>query len=154
MKGCYYLVFGAKQILHDFPMVLMAMLTRFDKDRLQFKREYRWLDIHPDSIGEPASDSISHSIKSYVHNFCLKIFSSLQASSKDSSGKWCDYHETDTHSTNECDVLKKLKVSKGGIPAKKLWKNKSNYAKDRDKKELNALKKRKNAKNYHFLLLP
>jgi hypothetical protein len=49
--------------------------------------------------------------------------------------KWCDYHETDTHSTKDCDVLKKLKESKSGMsgnsnPAKKQWKSKSKYAKD------------------------
>jgi hypothetical protein len=50
--------------------------------------------------------------------------------------KWCDYHETDTHSTKDCDVLKKLKASKSGTsgssnPAKKQWKSKSEYAKDK-----------------------
>jgi phenylalanyl-tRNA synthetase alpha subunit len=43
--------------------------------------------------------------------------------------------------------LKKLKASKSGTsgssnPAKKQWKSKSEYAKDKAKKELNALKKK------------
>jgi len=65
---------------------------------------------------------------------------------KGDGDKWCDYHETDTHTTAECTVLKKLKASKGdGGSAKKQWKNKSDYAKDKAKKELNTLKKKAKA---------
>jgi len=58
--------------------------------------------------------------------------------------KWCDYHETDTHTTAECTVMKKLKASKGegNSTTKKQWKSKSDYAKDKAKKELNTLKKK------------
>ena len=75
-------------------------------------------------------------------------FDKNKTKSHSSNGKkWCDYHETDTHSTKDCDVLKKLKASKSGTsgssnPAKKQWKSKSEYAKDKAKKELNALKKK------------
>jgi hypothetical protein len=57
--------------------------------------------------------------------------------------KWCEYHETDTHTTAECTVLKKLKASKDeGTSTKKQWKSKSEYAKEKAKKELNTLKKK------------
>ena len=61
---------------------------------------------------------------------------------KGNSEKWCDYHESDTHTTAECSVLKKLKASKGDGNSTKKWKSKSDYAKDKAKKELNALKKK------------
>ena len=61
---------------------------------------------------------------------------------KGSGGKWCDFHETDTHNTKDCETLKKMKASKSGTPAKKQWKSKSDYAKDKAKKELNVLKKK------------
>ena len=59
-------------------------------------------------------------------------------------GKWCDYHETTTHNTKDCQTIKKLKASKSsdGTKEKKQWKSKSDYAKDKAKKELNALKKK------------
>ena len=64
-------------------------------------------------------------------------------SSHKKGDKWCDYHESDTHTTAECTVLKKLKASKsGGDSTKKQWKSKSDYAKDKAKKELNALRKK------------
>ena len=59
---------------------------------------------------------------------------------KNGGGKWCDYHEVDTHNTKDCQTIKKLKASKG--PPKKEWKSKSDYAKDKAKKELNTLKKK------------
>jgi hypothetical protein len=76
-------------------------------------------------------------------------FDKNKTKSHSSNGKkWCDYHETDTHSTKDCDVLKTLKVSKSGTsgssnPAKKQWKSNSEYAKDKAKKELNARKNKK-----------
>lgn len=64
-----------------------------------------------------------------------------------SSGKWCHYHETDSHDTKECEVLKKLKASKSsgsGSDSKppfknKTWKRKSDDAKSYTKKELSAI---------------
>ena len=41
------------------------------------------------------------------------------------SGKWCDYHETDTHNTSECKTLKRLKAQRknGDKPfGNKTWK--------------------------------
>ena len=61
-------------------------------------------------------------------------------SHKKEGGKWCEYHETDIHNTKDCQTIKKLKASKG--PPKKEWKSKSDYAKDKAKKELNTLKKK------------
>ena len=63
--------------------------------------------------------------------------------------KWCDYHESNTHNTNECSVLKKLKIkteggAKGGSGNKtgnKSWTRKSYDAKSDSKKELNAIVK-------------
>jgi hypothetical protein len=77
----------------------------------------------------------------------VKFDKNKTKSHSSNSKKWCDYHETDTHSTEDCDVLKKLKASKSGMsgssnPAKKQWKSKSEYDKDKAKKELNALKKK------------
>jgi hypothetical protein len=68
--------------------------------------------------------------------------------SKGNGDKWCEYHESDTHNTSECTVLKKLKDSKKPASdqkpaAKKDWKSKSNDAKKFTKKELNAIVKKK-----------
>ena len=63
-------------------------------------------------------------------------------------GKWCEYHETDSHNTSECEVLKKLKASKGDSkpPYKnKTWKRKSDDAKSLTKKELNAIARKAGA---------
>jgi hypothetical protein len=69
-------------------------------------------------------------------------------SSKGNGDKWCEYHESDTHNTSECTVLRKLKDSKKPSSdqkpaAKKDWKSKSNDAKKFTKKELNAIVKKK-----------
>lgn len=71
---------------------------------------------------------------------------------KGKTGKWCDYHETDTHNTKECTVLQKLKASKSGTFGKtehsknKTWQRKSNDAKTYTKKELNALVRKESQK--------
>jgi hypothetical protein len=70
------------------------------------------------------------------------------------SGKWCEYHETDTHDTSECSVLKKMKESSGRSNSSdkkpfnknKTWTKKSNDAKKFSKKELNALVKKASEK--------
>ena len=69
-----------------------------------------------------------------------------KSSSRGDGDKWCDYHETNTHNTSECDVLKKLKASKGdggGKPSfkNKTWKRKSDDASKYSKKELAAIGK-------------
>ena len=64
------------------------------------------------------------------------------------SGKWCHYHETDTHNTADCETLKRLKSrEKGGSsssgPSKnKTWKRKADDAKSYSKKELSAIGKK------------
>jgi hypothetical protein len=60
--------------------------------------------------------------------------------------KWCEYHESNTHNTSECSVIKKLKDSgsKKSTDRKsgnKTWTRKSDDAKAQSKKELNALVK-------------
>jgi hypothetical protein len=70
------------------------------------------------------------------------------------SGKWCEYHETDTHGTSECSVLKKMKESSGRSNSSdkkpfnknKTWTKKSDDAKKFSKKELNALVKKASEK--------
>jgi len=71
--------------------------------------------------------------------------------SKNSGGnKWCDYHESNTHNTSECSVLKKLKESKSGSgdgkakdkSKNKTWERKSNDAKKFTQKELNTMVKK------------
>ncbi len=62
-----------------------------------------------------------------------------------SDGKWCVYHESDTHNTEDCTVLKKLKSSRSdGTKDKpafknKTWKRQSSDAKTFTKKELTAI---------------
>ena len=64
------------------------------------------------------------------------------------SGKWCDYHEVDTHNTKDCVTLKRLKAESkeggsSGPPFKnKTWKRKSDDAKKFTKKELSAIGKK------------
>lgn len=64
-------------------------------------------------------------------------------SSKKDGDKWCDFHESNTHNTSECEALKKMKA--GGdkkSSGKKNWKGKSDDAKTFTKKELNAIVKK------------
>ena len=62
------------------------------------------------------------------------------------SGKWCHYHEVDTHNTSECETLKRLKAnSKEGSSGKsknRTWVRKSEDAKKLTKKELSAIGKK------------
>ena len=71
----------------------------------------------------------------------------FKPSGSGTKGKWCHYHETDTHNTSECETLKKLKAQKSGGsfsgPSKnKTWKRKSDDAKSYTKKELSAIGKK------------
>ena len=51
--------------------------------------------------------------------------------------KWCDYHETHGHSTNECETLKKLKAYRSsGSDSKPAYKNKTWKRKYEDAKTL------------------
>jgi hypothetical protein len=71
-----------------------------------------------------------------------------KSKTKTKDGKWCDYHESNTHNTSECSVLNKLKESKKGGDkknGKKDWKGKSDYAKKFTTKELNTLVKKASA---------
>lgn len=66
---------------------------------------------------------------------------------KSDGDKWCEYHESNTHDTSECTVLRKMKASKKSDgdkkpAAKKTWSRKSDDAKTFTKKELNALVKK------------
>jgi hypothetical protein len=57
-------------------------------------------------------------------------------------GKWCAFHETNTHTTEECTTLKRLKAKQKADSDKKpnkTWTKKSDDAKQYTKKELNAL---------------
>ena len=85
-----------------------------------------------------------------------KVSSSKKASSKkhkstrnnSGRGKWCEYHETNSHDTSECEVLKKLKASKSDSKPSfknKTWKRKSDDAKSFTKKELNAIARKAGA---------
>jgi hypothetical protein len=70
-------------------------------------------------------------------------------SKKQDGEKWCEYHESNTHNTIDCEVLKKLKAGKQGGDGKKppfnknkTWNRKSDDAKKEAQKELNALVKK------------
>ena len=63
----------------------------------------------------------------------------------DDGGKWCEYHESSTHNTSECSVLKNLKMkakTDGQKSRNKTWKRKSDDAKGYSKKELAAIGKK------------
>ena len=77
-----------------------------------------------------------------------KKFKSLRNNPDSGSGKWCHYHETDTHNTAECETLKRLKSqqksgnSSSGPSKNKTWKRKADDAKSYSKKELSAIGKK------------
>jgi hypothetical protein len=80
-----------------------------------------------------------------------KFSNDKKGKSSRGNGKWCEYHETDTHDTSECSVLKKLKGSgqnsdKKPFNKNKTWTKKSDDAKKFSKKELNALVKKASEK--------
>ena len=57
-------------------------------------------------------------------------------------GKWCDFHESDSHNTRDCHTLKKMKESRQADAKTKTWKSKAEQAKEKAKKELNTIKKK------------
>jgi hypothetical protein len=75
-------------------------------------------------------------------------FSNNKGKPSKGDGKWCEYHETDTHDTSECSVLKKMKdggknnSDKKPFNKNKTWTKKSDDAKKFSKKELNAIVKK------------
>ena len=77
-----------------------------------------------------------------------KKFKSSRGNSDSGSGKWCHYHETDTHNTADCETLKRLKSreksgnSSSGPSKNKTWKRKADDAKSYTKKELSAIGKK------------
>jgi hypothetical protein len=78
-------------------------------------------------------------------------FSNNKGKPSKGNGKWCEYHETDTHDTSECSVLKKMKdggknSNKKPFNKNKTWTKKSDDAKKFSKKELNALVKKASEK--------
>jgi hypothetical protein len=80
-------------------------------------------------------------------------FSNNKGKPSKGNGKWCEYHETNTHNMSECLVLKKMKESgrnnssdKKPFNKNKTWTKKSNNAKKFSKKELNALVKKASKK--------
>ena len=76
-----------------------------------------------------------------------KKYKSDRKNSGPRHGKWCDYHEVNTHNTSERETLKKLKASRSSGNDKpahknKTWKRKSDEAKTYSKKELAAIAKK------------
>ena len=77
-----------------------------------------------------------------------KKFKSSRGNSDSGSGKWCHYHETDTHNTADCETLKRIKSreksgnSSSGPSKNKTWKRKADDAKSYSKKELSAIGKK------------
>ena len=99
-------------------------------------------DFTPDQ--KRAKDSAPNT--KYGTNNKKSRFQSKGKSSK-GDGKWCEYHETNTHDTSECSVLRKMKDGKKDYSSDKksgkTWTRKSDDAKKFTKKELNALVKKK-----------
>jgi SpoVK/Ycf46/Vps4 family AAA+-type ATPase len=79
-------------------------------------------------------------------------FSHAKGKPSKGDGKWCEYHETDTHDKSECSGLKKMKEggknnsNKKPFNKNKTWTKKSDDAKKFSKKELNALVKKASKK--------
>ena len=77
-----------------------------------------------------------------------KKFKAARHNSDSGSGKWCHYHETDTHNTADCETLKRIKSreksgnSSSGPSKNKTWKRKADDAKSYSKKELSAIGKK------------
>ena len=75
-----------------------------------------------------------------------------QSGANHSGDKWCEYHETNTHNTSECETLKKLKASRGNTSREntaraltnnrspnKTWKRNAGDGKKFTRKELSAI---------------
>jgi hypothetical protein len=80
-------------------------------------------------------------------------FSNNKGKPTKGNGKWRKYHETDTHDTSECSVLRKMKESgrnnssdKKPFNKNRTWTKKSDDAKKFSKKELNPLAKKASEK--------
>ena len=56
-------------------------------------------------------------------------------------GKYCVFHESTTHSTEECTTFKKVKNKKDGAGKPKTWEKKAGKSKKFTKKELNSFVK-------------
>jgi hypothetical protein len=103
-------------------------------------------DFHDTSNNKQGSNS--------KNSYKKTKFSNNKGKPSKGSGKWCEYHETDTHDTSECSVLKKMKESSGRSNSSdkkpfnknKTWTKKSDDAKKFSKKELNALVKKASEK--------
>ena len=90
-------------------------------------------DFHPD-IAKKSSNKNKKAKKSHG-----------SSKKNDDGDKWCEYHESSTHNTSECSVLKRLKAKGNGgrkKSANKTWKRKLEDAKGYSKKELAAIGKK------------
>ena len=89
-------------------------------------------------------DKVAKPVKQEGHKSAKKAKpSNYRSQDKLNGGKWCDFHENNTHNTKDCFTVRKLKKEHdaGGKPAykNKTWKRKSDDASSYSKKELSAI---------------
>jgi hypothetical protein len=122
-------------VLHACPNSWIQEMDRqdFDSDRHTLPELLQFLE----RIESLEPTVISHSTK--ASSVSEHKSNTKRPTGKAKTGKWCEYHKTDSHNTSECRSLeyhKKKESQKGG---NNNWKKKADENKTYTRKELNAI---------------